>query len=204
MKKQIIILGAGGHAKVLASALDLNGENILGFLAPDTPVGQKVFLQASVLGGDDYISSVSDENLFIVNGIGHMPSSSLRKEIFVKYQDLNYLFANVNHPTAYIAEECTICEGAQLMAGSILQPGANIGKNVIINTGSKIDHDTIIGDHSHIAPGATICGDVSIGKNCFIGAGATIIQGVDVGDNVVIGAGLTVLKNISAECVYTG
>lgn len=197
-----IILGAGGHAKVLASAIKLMGGNVLGYLSPDKNVGHKVFLNGTVLGGDDYINKFSSAEISLVNGIGHLPRQNLRKDIFVKFKDQEYLFATVIHPNAYVAQECSICEGAQLMVGAVVQPGSCIGKNVILNTGAKIDHDVTIGHSTHIAPGATICGGVTIGDNCFIGSGATIIQGISIGDNVIVAAGAVVRENIEANAVF--
>ncbi len=197
-----IILGAGGHAKVLASAIKLIGGNVLGYLSPDKNVGHKVFLDGTVLGGDDYINKFSSAEISLVNGIGYLPRQNLRKDIFVKFKDQEYLFATVIHPNAYVAQECSICEGAQLMVGAVVQPGSYIGKNVILNTGAKIDHDVTIGHSTHIAPGAIICGGVTIGNNCFIGSGATIIQGISIGDNVIVAAGATVRENIEANAVF--
>lgn len=202
IKQQIIILGAGGHAKVLACVLVQNSENLLGFVSPDANIGKKVFLNNLVIGDDEIIAGYSNDEILLVNGIGHMPGRELRRTIFEQNKASGFSFTSVIHSNSDIAQDCVVGEGAQIMSGSVLQPGVSIGINVIVNTGANIDHDTIIGNHCHIAPGVTVCGDVTIGDNCFIGAGATIIQGINVGKNSVIAAGAIVTKDICPNQIY--
>lgn len=196
-----IILGAGGHACVVADALITSHCNVIGFTDNAVPVGQVVFDDIHVLGTDDIILEQKSEDIMLAMGLGFLPGNNLRYELFKKVKAWGYKFRTIIHASAVIGKQVTINEGTQIMAGVTIQPNVKIGSNVIVNTAANIDHDTIIGDHCHIAPGSTICGDVSIGDKCFIGAGATIIQGVDIGDNVIVPAGETVRKNILSDWV---
>ncbi len=199
----VMIIGSGGHACVVADALNVSGCSIVGFTDSQIAVGTNILVGLSVLGNDNILSDYKADSLNVAIGVGFMPGNNTRFEIFHRLKKEGFFIKSVIHPSSVIGSQVTIQEGAQIMAGAILQPRAVIGVNVIVNTGARIDHDSIIGDHSHIAPGVTVCGGVTIGKNCFVGAGATIIHGIDVGDNVVIAAGATVYNDILPGQVYT-
>ena len=84
------------------------------------------------------------------------------------------------------------------MAGAIIQPGARIGRNVLVNTRAVVEHDCQIGDHCHIAPGAVLCGGVSVGEGAHVGAGAIVLGGVKLGAGSVVAAGAVVAKDVEA------
>jgi sugar O-acyltransferase (sialic acid O-acetyltransferase NeuD family) len=196
MNMPVIVLGAGGHAKVLINTLQLCSVEILGITDPDPALIGHEILGVPVIGPDANLKHYSVEKVHLVNGLGSVCLPKARCKIFEKYKKLGFIFATVVHPTAIIAAAVKIGEGAQLMAGVILQPGVCIGDNVIINTRASIDHDCTIGSHSHIAPGVTLSGDVQVGTVAHVGAGASIVQGVRVGDGSLVGAGSVVLKDI--------
>ncbi|MCB0742534.1 MAG: acetyltransferase [Ignavibacteriae bacterium] len=199
-----IIIGAGGHARMLADTLTASGANILGFTDLEIKAGTKIFEDYIVLGSDNILDDFSIDEIDVAIGVGFLPQKNWRKAIFEKIRNKGFKIRTVIHPSVIIGSNILLGEGVQLIAGTIIQTGCKIGKNVIINTGAKIDHDVTIGDFSHIAPGATICGDVKIGENCFIGAGSTIIQGINIGHNVTIGAGVLVRADIASHEIYIG
>jgi UDP-perosamine 4-acetyltransferase len=170
--KQVILVGGGGHASVLVDILSTVNIELLGYVSL-----KDENIDLTYLGSDSYLeSSLANDSLYLVNGIGstHLPIH--RKNIFEKYKRLGYNFLTLIHPTAIISTTAKIHEGAQVMAGSIIQPHCVIHENSIINTASSIDHHSIIEAHSHIAPGVTICGNVKIGKGSHVGPNTTIIQ----------------------------
>lgn len=187
-----------------ADALLAAGYHILGFTSPETKVGTRIFDDLVVLGTDELLMYSEFQDVNVVIGIGFLPGSSTRRDVFQDMKTKNRNIETFIHPSALIGREVILGEGVQVMAGAIIQPRTKIADGVIINTGARIDHDTIIGGHSHIAPGVTICGGVTIGNSCFIGAGATIIQGVQIGDNAVIAAGVIVCEDVLSKQVYTG
>lgn len=204
MSQPVIVLGSGGHAKVLIETLLASSTMIAGIADPaPSTVGQLV-LGVPVIGNDDIVREFPPEEIRLVNGIGSVGLPVRRQELFERFKALGYRFATIVHPSAVVASDVELSEGAQIMAGAVIQPGSRIGSNVIVNTRASVDHDCIIGDHVHIAPGATLSGDIVVGDSCHIGTGATVIQGIRIGPGSVIGAGTLVLKNVPPFVTVVG
>ena len=193
--QSLLILGAGGHAKVLLEVLFQEQHNIIGVSTPHLERGTD-YLGLVVIGSDKAVFEYDTQEVLLINGIGSLPGVEHRWDLSVKMRERGYRFGSVIHPNSTIATDVVFAEGVQLMAGTIIQPGCKIGQDSIINTGTLIDHDTSIGDQCHIAPGVTLSGDVQIGNNVHIGTGAQVIQGIQIGDNAVIAAGTTVYKDV--------
>ncbi len=200
----VIVIGGGGHAKVLINTLFDLSVNILGFTDCNAGNIDQTILEIRALGNDDIILQYPTDNIRLVNGLGSTKSTKKRKEIFEYFKKLGYSFATVIHPASVISRDVKISEGAQIMAGAIIQPGSYIGKNTIINTKVSVDHDCSIGDHVHLAPGVTLSGMVKTGSGAHIGTGATVIQGIHIGQNSLIGAGALVLKDVPAGTIAVG
>lgn len=204
MSLPVLIVGGGGHAKVLIEALHLRSVTILGILDADPAlVGQKI-LGIPVIGGDEKATEYPFNDVRLVNGMGSVDVPDKRIGLFEKFKNQGFSFATVIHPSAVIASDVKLGEGTQIMAGAVIQPGSRIGRNVIINTRASIDHDCQIGDHVHVAPGATLSGGVSVGSKTHIGTGATVIQGIRIGSGSIVGAGALVLKNVPDSVTITG
>jgi sugar O-acyltransferase (sialic acid O-acetyltransferase NeuD family) len=197
-KNPVIIIGAGGHAKVLLDTLKLIKRNVIGLIAKDIVKGD-ILDGIKVLGDDQEIQFFSPDKVCLVNGVGSLPGNMLRWKLADKFRNKGFDFSQIIHPAACIAEDVIISQGVQVMAGSVLQPGVKIGEDCIINTGVLIDHDCHISANCHLSPGVTLCGGVRIGKNTHIGAGVTVIQGIEIGDNVIVAAGSVVFRNIKAD-----
>lgn len=193
--KKIIIIGGGGHAKVLIDCLQYNNKEIFGIIDPHLEKGDRIN-GLNVLGGDEFLDNINPNNTILVNAIGSTGKNTLRKKIFQHYKKRNFCFSQIFHPSITIASDVSFSEGTQVMAGVIIQPGVRISENTLINTKVSIDHDCYIGEHCHLAPGVTISGGVKIGNNVHIGTGSSIIEGVNIGNNVVIGAGTTIVNDI--------
>jgi sugar O-acyltransferase (sialic acid O-acetyltransferase NeuD family) len=192
------MVGAGGHAKVLLETLRITKWNVIGLIAKDI-IKDGILYGIKVLGDDQVIQEFSPDEVELVNGIGSLPGNMLRWELAKKFRSKGFSFSQIIHPSTCIAEDVIIFQGAQVMAGSVLQSGVEIGEDCIINTGVLIDHDCRIDANCHLSPGVTLCGDVRIGKNTHIGAGVTVIQGIEIGDNAIVAAGSVVYKNINAN-----
>lgn len=199
----VIIIGGGGHAKVVVDALRLNGEKVLGVL--DTCDPTSMLPQGLPwLGPDDAIGAYAPDEVMLANGIGSARSTALRKKVFEHFGQMGYHFTKVIHPSAIIAPDVLIGCGSQIMAGAVIQTGAVIGCNTIINTRASVDHDCQIGDHVHIAPGATLSGTVCVSDGAHVGVGAVVIQGIEVGPEALIGAGAVVVGDIPAATIALG
>jgi UDP-perosamine 4-acetyltransferase len=191
-----VILGAGGHAKVLISSIQGDAYHICGIVDSNPSTHGTTLLGIPVLGDDGIVLDYSPVSVELVNAIGSVGSSALRRNIFDRFKDRNYRFTTIVHPSATVGMDVRLGEGVQLMAGAIIQPCASIGDNSIINTGASIDHDCRVGSHVHIAPGCTLSGNVLIGDRVHIGTGASIIQGVQIGSDCVIAAGAVVVRDV--------
>ncbi len=188
-----IVIGGGGHARVLADILSGSTDLKLIGYADFNPCQA---MELPYLGNDSAIEELSRKDLLLVNGIGSVNLPVRRREVYLKFSGKGFRFANVIQHAASVSPAATLMEGAQVIGASVIQAGAVIGQNCLINTSSVIDHDCFIGAHSHIAPGAVLSGNVTIGTGCHVGAGTTIIQGVRIGDHVLIGAGSLVISDI--------
>jgi FlaA1/EpsC-like NDP-sugar epimerase len=123
----VIILGAGGHSKVLIEALLASSAVIAGVVDPDFSLFGTTLLGVPVLGGDDVVSEFSPSEIYLVNGLGSVGLPVKRQQLFEKFKDLGYNFAIVAHPSAVVASDVVLGEGAQIMAGVVIQPGCRIG-----------------------------------------------------------------------------
>jgi sugar O-acyltransferase (sialic acid O-acetyltransferase NeuD family) len=200
----VMVLGAGGHAKVLIEALLANSVEIAGIFDADPKMVGVTLLGVPVLGGDELIKKFPLTEIRLVNGLGSVGLPVKRRELFEQFKGMGYSFATVVHPSAVVASDAELGEGAQIMAGVVIQPGSRIGSNVIVNTRASVDHDCIIGDHVHIAPGVTLSGGVVVGDSCHIGTAATVIQGICIESGSVIGAGALVVKDVPPSVTVVG
>lgn len=202
--KPVIIVGAGGHARVLLDTLLCSERKVIGLTDFDKKKWESLVNGVPVLGGDEVVFSYSIDEIELVNGMGSVGSMDKRKNIYEYFKNKAYLFSNVIHPSAIVSSNAVLANGVQLLPGCIVNAGAFIGDNSIVNTRASIDHDVSIGSHVHIAPGVTISGGATIGDCTHIGTGATVIQGVHIGSNVLIGAGAVVVKDIPDNCKAYG
>ncbi|GJL54505.1 MAG: carbonic anhydrase [Nitrospirales bacterium] len=197
--KPLICIGGGGHARVLIDAVKHSHGQILGVVDCQKEIQGSQIFGVPVIGDDDCLARYLPGEVELINGIGSVGNPSRRKEIYLRLKKYGYTFASVMHPNTVIATDVKIDEGAQVMAGAILQPNVVVGCNVILNTRSSIDHDCIIHDHAHVAPGVILSGGVVIGEGVHLGVGAVVAQNITIGKDATIGAGAVVLKDVP-EC----
>ena len=204
MNKDVIVLGAGGHAKVLIDALRLSGIPIMGVTDPRRCDSSSQLLGIVNLGGDEVVEGFATSEIELVNAVGGTRDLLPRRRLFERFKSRGFAFVRVVHPLAIVSDEAFLEEGAQILAGAVVQPCAIVEVNAVINTKASVDHDCRIGAHSHVAPGATICGNVVVGIQTLIGAGAVIIQNVRVGNNCTVGAGAVVISDVNDNDTVCG
>lgn len=194
MKKINILLGAGGHAKVIYDLLKKKGLSIDFVVDPKKKIDLYFKKTKHLLNENDILNNFLPNTCNIIMGLGSTNRKSilLRKKIFYKFNKKGYNFLKVIHNFSYISETSNLSEGVQVFAGSIIQPSCNIGENTIINTKVSIDHDCDIKSNCHIAPGVTLCGGVKIGKDSIIGAGAILLPNTKLPSNSFVKAGTCV------------
>lgn len=195
MCREVIIIGAGGHGKVIADIIEKSNDKVFGFL--DDNCNDAEIMGYPVLGKTEDARRYNDKEFFIAIG-----NNAVRKNIACKYSELKFYTAI--HPKAVIARDVKIGEGTCIMAGVVINPATVIGRHSIINSGSVVEHDNRLADFVHLSPGAVLCGTVAVGECTHIGAGAVIKNNVSVTENTVIGVGASVVGPIDKPGVYVG
>jgi len=201
---EVLILGAGGHAKVLIDSLQLSGRRIKGALEAAPALWGHNILGVPVLGNDDTIFNYKPSDVELVNGLGSTHNTSARQKLFETWKSNGYSFANVIHPSAVISKHCQLGEGIQIMAGAILNAGAKVNDNSLINTAAIIEHDCKIAAHCHIAPSASLSGGVKVGQGSHIGLGARVLQNLTLGEACLVGAGAVVIHPVERGQLVVG
>lgn len=194
--RSIVLMGSGGHARVLAATLRLLGLTISAVAGPAGMPRLKVEAGEPPFVSDEAVLQMPPPDVLLVNGVGGAASMLARKQVHDRCRAAGLEFLTVVHPAAFIADDVILEAGAQIMAGAITQTGARIGHNAIVNTRAVVEHDCRIGDHSHVATGAVLAGDVRIGHASFIGAGAVVRQGIRIGDEALVAAGAVVVRDV--------
>lgn len=196
MTKELLIIGAGGHGKVVADIAKKCGYEQIYFLDDNTDV--KYLKDYKVVGcTKDFIKY--DCDMFVAVG-----NIEIRQKIFSQLKSQNKSIATLIHPSAVIADDVILGVGTVVMPGVIINSSSKIGDGVIINTSASVDHDNTIGDFVHISVGSHLAGVVTVGNNTFIGAGATVINNLKIASDCTIGAGAVVIKNIIKKGTYIG
>jgi len=195
IKKDYIIIGAGGHGAVIADILYNRGFSLIGFLDDNLKIGTDI-LGTKVLGKIETCLDHSD-CMFII-GIG---DNTTRQKIALTYP---IQYGSAIHPSAIIGEQVKIGLGSVLMAGTILNPRTTIGSHCIINTGACLDHDNTLEDFVHISPKVVSGGSVTVGSKTHVGIGAVIKNNVTICPDTTIGAGAVVVNNITQPATYVG
>jgi sugar O-acyltransferase (sialic acid O-acetyltransferase NeuD family) len=200
-EKKLIIVGAGGHARVVIDAAENSGLRINGIIDINYKDQNESVLKYPVLGDFSVLNQFDPKEKVIIVAIG---DEHKRADYFYRIEKLGFDIATIIHPTATISKHATLGKGVFINTGVIINAKAVIGDNAIINTGAIVDHEVIIGKHSQVGPGAKIGGRVSIGDFTFIGIGACVIDKIKIGNNAVIGAGSVIVKDVESDSTVVG
>ena len=206
LKDRLVILGAGGHARVLLDILsDTPGFVVHAVLDPCKMHWCTNLCDVPIRGGDELLPDLIKEGVtHFVIGLGSVGNPCLRRRLF----ELGLLYGlvpvNLIHPTAACSSNVHIGDGVQLLALSVINTGAILGKNVIVNTGAIVEHDCMLNDYVHVGPGATLGGSVHVGEGTHIGLGASILQDIKIGRNSIVGAGAVVVDDVPHDVVVVG
>jgi UDP-perosamine 4-acetyltransferase len=206
MRKKIVILGAGGHARVLIDCLRFHSSvKIAGILDADPSLTGQMMDGVPVLGNDEMMDTLLKDGVsnFVV-GLGGVGDNRPRQRLFEFALRSGLLPVVVTHPTAVISPGAEFGDGCQFLPGCIVNTGARLGVNVIVNSGAIIEHDCVVMDHVHVSTGARLTGGVHVEAGAHIGAGATIRQGIRIGANAVVGAGAVVIKDVDPNVTVAG
>ena len=199
--KPIVLIGAGGHASVIADACTIATLPVAGYLSP-VASSRASFATLQHLGDDRRFIEAGFvlAHQFII-GFGEV---ARRKSIALQLQTLQADMATIVHPSAIIGTRVRIGDGSFIAAGAIVNPGAFIGRHAIVNTGAILEHDVWLEDHVLIGPGVVLAGAVRCGEGAIIGAGAVVRPGIKVGNGAQVGAGAAVVRDVSAGDLVVG
>jgi len=205
LSRNIVVIGASGHAKVVIDIIEQQGcHNIVGlidsFKEPTTTL-----MGYGVIGREDCIPRLLATGE-ITGGIVAIGHNWVRHQMAQRIQECapGFQFVSAIHPSARIAREVALGQGVAIMAGVSINPGTHIGDFCFLNTNASADHDNILGEFSCLQPNAATGGNVRIGAFSSISMGANIIHHVTIGSHTVVGAGSTVLSDLPDSVVAYG
>lgn len=201
----IVLIGAGGHCKVIIDIIKSMGIYKIIGITDENKVQDELMNGINIIGSDDVLTEVYARgvtNAFVC--VGALGNPALRATLYNKIKDIGFNIPCLVHKSAIVSDYANLGSGTCVMPGAIINSGAFISKNCIINSSAVIEHECNVGYNTHISPKACICGGTNIGSNCHIGAGSIIIQGITIGDNVTIGAGAVVIRDVLGGSIVAG
>ena len=206
MAENIVIVGAGAHARVVFDILRAAGrdKDVKAFV----DLEGKAAAESATFGGVPLINGLEAMAQLVQGGkftaiLGH-GNNSKRKAVLPEIEKLGVSLGTAVHPSAIISPDVVIGGGTTISAGVILLTGVRIGRGVIINTAATVDHDCVIDDFVQMAPGAHLAGRVHVQSEAFIGIGAVVIQNLTVGQGTVVGAGAAVVNDAPSQSLIIG
>lgn len=197
----LLIVGAGGHGKVVAdTAMNMKCWDRIAVVDDLYPQVQSL-LGLKVLGKIDECLSFQAEYQDLVVAVG---DNKLRVELIHRFSHCGFNIPIIIHPRAYVSAFAQLGEGTVVFAQAVVNAGSAVGIGSIINTGATVDHDCLLGCGVHVSPGVHIAGDVKVGNYTWLGIGCTIIQQCSIGNNVMVGAGGVIIEDIPSNVTVIG
>jgi sugar O-acyltransferase (sialic acid O-acetyltransferase NeuD family) len=203
-RSELIIIGAGGHARSCIDTIEQEGKyKIGGLVGLSQEVGSSQF-GYEVLATDSELDKLAKKFQFALVALGQIHSPEPRVRLYEKLIAAGFVLPPIIASSAYVSPHAKIGAGTIVMHGAILNAGVVIGKNCIINTRALLEHDSQVSDHCHISTGAILNGDTSVGTRSFIGSGSVIKEGVSIGTGSLVGMGLVLRHNLDEKSKYLG
>lgn len=197
----LLIVGAGGHGKVVAdTAIEIGRWEKIAFLDDKYPLITST-LNWPVLGTIEQASSFIKDYSELTVAIGN---NSLRVELLRRFYGMRFVLPSIVHPTAFVSRAAILEAGSVVFAQSAINASSKIGLGSIINTGVTVDHDCILGEGVHLSPGVHLGGEVTIGNYSWLGVGSTVIEQISIGEKVIIGAGSVIVDNLPGNVTVVG
>ena len=198
---EIILIGAGGHARSCIEVIELTGFYKIAGLVEKDDANVNENLGYPIIGTDDDLQDLRNKYEFALITVGQIKSAITRIRLFRILSNLDYKLPVIMSPRSHVSKHSKIGPGTIIMHDVIVNANARIGKNCIINNKVLIEHDSAVGDHCHIATGAIVNGEVTISNESFIGSGVITKQSVSIGNRCVIGAGAVIKTDVEPNQV---
>jgi len=200
----LVLVGGGGHCRSVIDLIRSVGDyHIHGILDQQENIGKSV-AGCVIIGTDAMIGALIEEGHSFVVTIGQVGRSSVRKNVFDSIRSAGGALVTVVSPRAYIAPDAQLGDGSTIGHGAVVNSGARVGQNCIVNTGAIIEHDAMVEAHCHIATGAIVNGGCVVGAASMIGSRAVLLQGISLGAGCVVGAGAVVLRDVAPGLTVVG
>ena len=197
---KLVVIGAGGHARVLIELCRaLGGFELLGVVAQ---AGPSRLMGLPLLGDETHLETWRGQG--VEAACVAVGDNTSRARIGARLLALGFALSALVHPSAFLAPSALVGAGAVVMARAVLGTDARAEMLAILNTGAIADHDVVLGEASHAAPGSVLAGHASLGAGAMLGAGAVVRPGIVVGAGAVIGAGSAVVADIAPGATMAG
>jgi sugar O-acyltransferase (sialic acid O-acetyltransferase NeuD family) len=200
--RPLLVVGAGGHAKVVVDAARASGKyEILGILDQDSTRWGEAILAVPILGDERLLLDRRLASALVVIAIG---DNATRARVAERLAAMGATFTTVVHPSCSLGEDVALGHGTVVLAGVVVNSGSVVGRHVILNTSSSVDHDCRIGDFVHVSPGVRLAGGVHVGAHAHLGIGACAVPNVSIGAGSIVGAGAAVIADVADAAVVVG
>jgi len=198
MKKMLIVLGDGGHARaVVEVALSTEEFEIKAVVGLDQGNEESWRKDGIRWEKDSNLSDLAEAGTYAIVGLGQITNPAPRVSAYERLTELGFEMATLISPNAYVSKSSTIGMGTVVMHGAVVNAHGRVGENTIINSMALVEHDAVIGNHSHISTGSIVNGGSYVGDRTFIGSGALVKQGITIGSNCFVSMGSSVKADIS-------
>lgn len=197
----VLLIGGGGHCRSLIDVLESCAIDIAGIVTGVAESRGDV-LGYYIVGNDDDLKYLRLKYDHAIVSVGQVTTPDLRLRLYDTVKNLKFNLPVIVSPFSRVSPHANIAEGTVVMHQAMINAGASIGANCIINSKALVEHDCMVDEHSHVAVGAVLCGGVQVGHGSFVGAGAIIKQGVKVGRNCIIGMGAILKSDLADGCRY--
>lgn len=205
MKDKIIVIGSGGHARIIIDIIEEVGKYEIDGIVTNDIFPNNMFDGYEILGNDEILDDLYKKGYYeLAMGIGGFRDNKLRSAIFNKCKKIGFEFVTLIHPAAVISRTAKLGEGCVLFAGVIINPNTIINDNVVLATSATVDHDTVIKSHVLVSAGVTVGANDVIEEGVLLALGSKVISGVRIGKNILVGAGAVVVKDLEEPGIYLG
>jgi UDP-perosamine 4-acetyltransferase len=199
LRRGVVVIGAGGHARVCVELLQSSGTFVAYCISSD-PVTECGGVP--VLRGDEWLNRLRQSGC--IEAFVAIGDNATRARLSEQVLDVGYQLVSAISPAATVSSSAVVGPGVAIMAGSVVNAEATIARGVIVNTGATVDHNCRIGEFAHLAPGCHLAGTVSVGARSCLGVGVGVIPDMTIGDDATIGAGAVVVKDIPSQVIAVG
>ncbi|WP_085299955.1 acetyltransferase [Cognaticolwellia mytili] len=198
--KTLVIIGAGGHGRVVADCAEQSGEYTEIVFLDDSVAERKHNAHWAIIDTVEHWINYRQKADFIVA----LGNNAIRASIQQQLQTAGVNIATIVHPTAAISKHCQLGKGVVVFANAVVNVGTEIADGCIINTGATVDHDCHIGQYCHLSPGVNIAGGVRVERMSWLGIGCSVIEGITIAENSQMGAGAVITQNTKNGLLYLG